>query len=110
MPFPARLSQGRPGGAEPGTGRRDAFARLTRLQFDARQVFEAFRTNAPDAWDAQAAEAVLGPAGPSAPAEDPPQEAAGVGDALQKLADLHARGVLTDEEFEAKKRQLRQGG
>jgi uncharacterized membrane protein YeaQ/YmgE (transglycosylase-associated protein family) len=29
-----------------------------------------------------------------------------LGDQLQKLADLHDAGVLTDEEFEAKRRQL----
>jgi uncharacterized membrane protein YeaQ/YmgE (transglycosylase-associated protein family) len=29
-----------------------------------------------------------------------------VGDQLQKLSDLHDAGVLTDEEFEAKRRQL----
>ena len=29
-------------------------------------------------------------------------------DALQKLADLHAQGVLTDDEFEQKKAELMQ--
>ena len=35
----------------------------------------------------------------AAPAEDPL-------DQIKKLADLHAHGILTDEEFEAKKTKL----
>ena len=44
-------------------------------------------------------------------AAPPPQAAAPtaadeVQDALQRLADLHAQGILTDEEFAAKKAQI----
>ncbi len=47
----------------------------------------------------------------SAPQAAPPVASAGqssgaVADALDRLADLHDRGVVTDEEFEAKKREL----
>ncbi len=38
---------------------------------------------------------------PSAPASD-----GSYLDQLQKLADLHAQGILTDEEFQAKKEQI----
>jgi hypothetical protein len=40
------------------------------------------------------------PPPPAAPAEDPSIAE------LQKLADLHAQGILTDEEFSAKKAQI----
>jgi hypothetical protein len=40
------------------------------------------------------------PAAPAAPAEDPTIAQ------LQQLAALHAQGILTDEEFSAKKAQL----
>ena len=43
-------------------------------------------------------------------AEPAPGEAGGAADPstaeLQQLADLHAQGVLTDEEFAAKKKQI----
>ena len=45
----------------------------------------------------------------SAEASAPAAPAASGGDdldQLQKLADLHAQGILTDEEFEAKKAQI----
>ena len=43
-----------------------------------------------------------------APSGGEPAAAAGGDDLdqLQKLADLHAQGILTDEEFEAKKAQI----
>ena len=40
------------------------------------------------------------PPPPAAPAEDPSIAE------LQKLADLHSQGILTDEEFSAKKAQI----
>jgi hypothetical protein len=40
------------------------------------------------------------PPPPAAPAEDPSIAE------IQKLADLHAQGILTDEEFSAKKAQI----
>lgn len=42
------------------------------------------------------------------PAAPPPPPAAASGDVaeLQQLADLHAQGILTDEEFTAKKAQV----
>lgn len=46
---------------------------------------------------------------PAAPQEPAPQAAPEPVDEtaeLQKYADLHAQGVLTDEEFEAKKKQI----
>lgn len=46
------------------------------------------------AYEAQAAQA---PAAPAAPAEDPTMAE------LQKLAQLHSAGILTDEEFAAAK-------
>ena len=39
------------------------------------------------------------PAAPAAPAEDPYEE-------LKKLGDLHAQGILTDEEFAAQKAKI----
>ena len=38
-----------------------------------------------------------------------PNEAAATADALTKLADLHDRGVLTEEEFQAQKDKLLHG-
>ena len=56
---------------------------------------------------AAAAPPEAAPAAP-APAEAPP--AASASDAqtaqLKQLADLHAQGILTDEEFAAKKKQV----
>jgi Short C-terminal domain len=53
------------------------------------------------AYDQQMAEqAAAAPAAPAAPAE--PDYAA----ELQKLAELKAAGILTEEEFEAKKKQI----
>jgi hypothetical protein len=40
------------------------------------------------------------PAAPAAPSEDDQLEQ------LEKLGDLHAKGILTDEEFAAKKAQI----
>jgi len=42
------------------------------------------------------------PAAPAAPASSGGSDL----DELQKLADLHAQGILTDEEFNAKKAQI----
>jgi hypothetical protein len=47
--------------------------------------------------------------GEPAPSAAAPAAEAGGGsdlDQLQKLADLHAQGILTDEEFAAKKKQI----
>jgi hypothetical protein len=55
-----------------------------------------------------AREAVTPVPGPTSPPVAP-HEAAGsrdAADALERLADLHDRGVVTDEEFERKKREL----
>jgi hemolysin activation/secretion protein len=43
------------------------------------------------------------PVAPAAPAAAPPKD---VSAELQKLADLHKSGVLTDEEFTAAKKKL----
>lgn len=42
------------------------------------------------------------PAAPAAPAAAPDDDVA----QLEQLADLHAKGILTDEEFAAKKAQI----
>ena len=52
---------------------------------------------------AQAQQAKAAPAAPAAPAAAPPKD---VTAELQKLADLHKSGVLTDEEFAAAKKKL----
>ena len=49
------------------------------------------------AYEAQAAQAQYAAPAPAAPAEDPQMAE------LQKLASLHASGILTDEEFAAAK-------
>jgi hypothetical protein len=49
------------------------------------------------AYEAQAAQAQYAAPAPAAPAEDPTMAE------LQKLASLHASGILTDEEFAAAK-------
>ncbi len=87
----------------------------------AAQLFDAIQANAPWAWDARPRRKLLARAGEpaasaegatteGAPAEDTPSAVESDQGLLQKLADLHARGIITDEEFEAKKRQLQQGG
>jgi membrane protease subunit (stomatin/prohibitin family) len=52
---------------------------------------------------AQAQPMQAAPAAPAAPAAAPPKD---VTAELQKLADLHKSGVLTDEEFTAAKKKL----
>ena len=52
---------------------------------------------------AQAQQAQAAPAAPAAPAAAPTKD---VTAELQKLADLHKSGVLTDEEFAAAKKKL----
>jgi hypothetical protein len=47
--------------------------------------------------------APVAPVAPAAPAAAPPKD---VSAELQKLADLHKSGVLTDEEFTAAKKKL----
>ena len=42
----------------------------------------------------------------AAPAARAPAATAGFADDLARLAELHAKGVLTDEEFAAKKKQI----
>jgi len=49
---------------------------------------------------------VIGPDGGSVPLGGPAPAPVDVADQLAKLADLHDRGVLTDEEFDAQKRKL----
>jgi membrane protease subunit (stomatin/prohibitin family) len=52
---------------------------------------------------AQAQQVQAAPAAPTAPAAAPQKD---VTAELQKLADLHKSGVLTDEEFAAAKKKL----
>jgi hypothetical protein len=43
---------------------------------------------------------------PAAPAAAPPPAAPDYAEELQKLAELKAAGIINDEEFEAKKKQI----
>jgi uncharacterized membrane protein YdbT with pleckstrin-like domain len=45
-------------------------------------------------------------AAPSAPAANPASSAADAAEALSRLADLHDRGAITTEEYEAKKTEI----
>ena len=59
--------------------------------------------SAPEAPDPEPAPAPSAMPAPVAPTSSPADETAA---SLEKLADLHARGVITDAEFEAKKAEL----
>ena len=69
-------------------------------QLDAQEGSTSSATAAPAA-DPPPAPTASPPAAPAASASDPSYL-----DELEKLAQLHEQGVLTDEEFEAKKKQL----
>jgi hypothetical protein len=59
-------------------------------------------TDADQEVGAEGGEATASATAPQASGESAPDDL----DQLQKLADLHAAGILTDEEFEAKKAQI----
>ena len=62
---------------------------------------------APDAPVGQDATSVDGfGQSPTQPAPQPPQGTVDIAAQIDKLADLHARGILTDEEFASKKSEL----
>lgn len=53
-----------------------------------------------------AGQAILDAASPSSAAPPPPPTSPDLADQIRKLADLHAAGILTDDEFAAKKQQI----